>query len=295
MSEKRHGDRRLGRRRFLAATGATVAGLATATGTVSAGGKGDGGKSAPSDFPRVTTRNHFEENWYGGIELTDGNNKYNYDLSGDFDGVFGEDELLVFVHGWLNDEQGGLDTCYTGVTNFGLLGYNQPGIGFSWDSDTGVLEWGDGTEIAERNGLKLAQFLYDLDQSYPDQDVRLVGHSLGARVILNALRTLNGSGTTVKYAALLGGAADNDAVSMEGRYGDDIEAVAGQFDNFWKSDDGVLNNLYTTAEFDSACGEEGCEGPAPANYTDINVDYVPDHYSYYYEDSGCLGDVYPRF
>jgi hypothetical protein len=32
-------------------------------------------------------------------------------------------------------------------------------------------------------------------------------------------------------------------------------------------------------EFDSAVGEEGCEGTPPANDTDVNVDYVPDHHS----------------
>ena len=282
------------RRAFLG--GAATTGLAVlGTGTVAAGGKGDGGKSAPSDFPRVTTRGHFEENWYGGVDLTDGHTEYDYDLAGDFSGVFGGDELLVFCHGWLNDDQGGLDTCYTGVTNLELLGYSSPGIGYLWDSDTGALDWGDGTEIAERNGPKLANFLADLDSSYPETDVRLVAHSLGARVVLRALEVLNGSEVGVESVSLLGGAADNDAVSTEGRYGADIESVATRCDNFWKSDDGVLNNLYTTAEWDSAVGEEGCEGPAPANYTDVNVDYVPDHYSYYYEDDGCLPAVYSRF
>lgn len=285
---------RFTRRAFVG--GVAAVGLGSfGVGTAAAGDKGDGGKSAPSDFPRVTTRGHFEENWYGGIELADGHTKYDYEFAGDFSGVFGGEELLVFCHGWLNDEQGGLDTAYTGVTNLGLLGYDAPGIGYLWDSDTGVLEWGDGTEIAERNGPKLANFLYNLAQESPDTDVRLVAHSLGARVVLRALEVLNGSGVGVESVSLLGGAADNDAVSTEGRYGADIEASTNRFDNFWKSDDGVLNNLYTTAEFDSACGEEGCEGPEPANYTDVNVDYVPDHYSYYYEDEGCLPAVYSRF
>ncbi|MFC7227162.1 hypothetical protein N0B31_07080 [Salinirubellus salinus] len=32
-------------------------------------------------------------------------------------------------------------------------------------------------------------------------------------------------------------------------------------------------------EFDSGVGGEGWEGTPPANDTDVNVDYVPDHHS----------------
>jgi esterase/lipase superfamily enzyme len=290
-------DDGLSRRRVLAATGATALGTAALSGTATAGGKGDGGKSAPSDFPRVTTRGHFDITWYGDVQLEDGYSATDYDRAGDFSGVFGEEELLVFAHGWLNDEQGGLDTCYTGVTNLGIEGYGYPGVGFSYDSDTWVTNWWDATEIAERNGHKLAAFVHHVDREHPGTDVRLVAHSLGARVVLEAAKTLDAWGTRDALASvsLLGGAADNDSVATDGEYGPAVERAVGSVANFWKSDDSVLNGLYTTAEFDSAVGEEGCEGTPPANYEDVNVDFVPDHFSYYYEESGCLAEVVARF
>jgi esterase/lipase superfamily enzyme len=290
-------DNEWSRRRFLTTTGVAGLGVAGLGGTAAAGGKGEGGKTAPSDFPRVTTRGHFDITWYGSVVLEDGYSETDYDTAGDFSGVFGEEELLVFAHGWLNDDQGGLDTCYTGVTNLGLEGYEYPGIGFSYDSDTWVTSWWAATEIAERNGRKLAAFTRDLREQYPDTTVRYVAHSLGARVVLEAVKTLDAWGLrdALGSVSLLGGAADNDSVAIDGEYGPAIERSVGAVSNFWKSDDSVLNGLYTTAEFDSAVGEEGCEGTPPANYEDVNVDYVPDHYSYYYEESGCLDEVVPRF
>jgi hypothetical protein len=57
----------------------------------------------------------------------------------------------------------------------------------------------------------------------------------------------------------------------------------------------VLDWAYSTGEFDSAVGEEGCEGPAPANYADHNVDYVPDHFSYDEKGEGCMSEVVAEF
>ncbi|MFC5972414.1 DUF726 domain-containing protein [Halomarina salina] len=271
----------LSRRRFLTVTGAVAVGAVGVSGSAAAIG-GDGGKSAPSGFPRVTTRDHFDITWYGEVQLTDGHTPTDYETAGDFSGTYGQDELLVFAHGWLNDDQSGLDTCYTGVTNLGIEGYDHPGVGFSYDADTGVTQWWNATEIAERNGRKLAAYTRDVRQQYPNTDVRFVAHSLGARVVLEAVKTLDawGLGDALASVSLLGGAADNDSVSTGGEYGSAIGRSVGSFSNFWKDGDDVLNYLYSTAEFDSAVGEEGCEGTPPANYEDVNVDFVPDHFSY---------------
>ena len=56
-----------------------------------------------------------------------------------------------------------------------------------------------------------------------------------------------------------------------------------------------LSEWTRTAEFDSAVGEEGCEGTPPDNYEDHNVDFVPDHYSYYEPSEGCMSDVVAQF
>lgn len=115
--------------------------------------------------------------------------------------------------------------------------------------------------------------------------------------MLGALEELDHQGATgvVDWAGLLGGAADDDAVAEDGRYGASIAAAAGRFRNFWKDDDDVLQWAYSSAEWDSAVGEEGVEGTPVDNYQDVDVTYVPDHRSYYVPGDGCIPDVVETF
>jgi len=279
---------------------AALTGIAGLAGTAGAFDGDDGDISGAADYPRATTRGHFDIHWWYGDQLTDGHTATDYDTVGAIPGWSdgsSPDEVLVAVHGWLTTADEAPDHFATVETSLGNNGYDRPVIGFSYDADTGVDDWWAATDIAERNGPKLAAFLMDYSDRNPGTSVRLTGHSLGARVVLSAIESLAAAGRTdlIASATLLGGAADNDAVSTEGRYGDDIEAATGRVDNFWKSDDSVLQWAYSTGEFDSAVGEEGCEGPEPANYTDHNVDYVPDHFSYHEPGDGCMPAVVDAF
>jgi esterase/lipase superfamily enzyme len=283
-------DAALSRRAFLGTAAATLGGVA-ATGTATAGDT--------ATFPHVNTRDHFDITWYGDVYLTDGNTATNYATRGSIPGLDGSatDELFVHAHGWLSEQPDALESFGQIETALRNNGYDAPVIGYSWDSDTLYTRWWDATEIAERNGAKLAQFLYDYEQANPGTTIRICSHSLGARVTLRAVELLNENGLTgvVDSLTLLGGAADNDAVSTEGRYGPDVAAATGHTDNFYKTDDEVLEWAYSTAEFDSAVGEEGCEGPQPRNYTDTNVDDVPSHGDYYKPEDGCMDEVVATF
>ncbi|WP_435349452.1 DUF726 domain-containing protein [Haloarchaeobius sp. HRN-SO-5] len=283
-----HEAQYVSRRRFVggAATAALGTGLAAgATGTA----------AASDQFPRVTTRGHYDITWYGSVYLTDGHTEWDYDTVGTIPGVHtaAPDELLIHVHGWQNEPNEAVEGFIEAETAYRNNDYDGAVIGFSWDSDSSLFGWWDSTEIAEENGKKLANFVNQYRLANPDTTIRLVCHSLGARVTLRCVEVLNVNGITdaLDSVALLGGAADNDAVSTGGRYGPDLASAVGQVDNYWKDGDDVLHWAYTTAEFDSAVGEEGCEGTPPWNYQDHNVDYVPDHFSYYQPDEGCIPEV----
>lgn len=289
------------RRRVLGTAAVGLAGVAGVSGTAAGITKGDGDDDGPppENFPHVTTRGHFDVGWFGDVDLTDGNTDTNYATKNGVPGLddTAPDEIAVHVHGWLSDVDSALISFEQSTQALRNNGYDRPVVGYSWDADTGLDAWWAATEIAERNGAKLAQFLTDYADATGGTSVRLLAHSLGARVVLSAVRTLNDNGSTdvVTSVSLLGGAADNDAVSLEGTYGDDLERAVGTVDNFWKADDSVLNYAYSTAEFDSAVGEEGCEGTPPNNYEDHNVDFVPDHYSYYEPSEGCMSEVVAEF
>ena len=278
-------DRRTFLGRVVTGTGALAVGSASA--------------AAQSSSGIVSTRDHFDITWYGSIRRTSGTTPTNYDVEGAVPGLDGSTpgELVVFVHGWRNDSADAEETFAEATAALDDEGYDRPVVGYSWDSDTSYARWWSAVEIAERNGPKLARFTRDLAAASPGTTVRYVAHSLGATVVLEGLKSLASAGETgaVESVSLLGGAADNDAVAVDGEFGDAIESAAGRLDNFWKSDDRVLDWAYATAEFDSAVGEEGCEGTPPANYTDVNVDYVPDHSSYYERDEGCIPAVVERW
>jgi pimeloyl-ACP methyl ester carboxylesterase len=289
---------RMSRRTVLKGAATAAVGLAGFTGSV-AGFEGDDGDIVgPADFPRATTRGHFDINWLYQEELTDGHTKWDYGTVGDIPGYgsANPEEVVISVHGWLvalDDAPDHFETVKTSLRN---NGYTHPVIGFSYDSDTRVDQWWPATDVAERNGAKLANFITDY-RARTGADVRLIGHSLGGRVVPATIKALDSLGYRdyVASATLLGGAADNDSVAVDGEYGPAIANVVREFDNFWKSDDDVLNWAYSTGEFDSAVGEEGCEGTPPANYEDHNVDYVPDHFSYHEPDNGCMADVVGEF
>ncbi|WP_439026287.1 DUF726 domain-containing protein [Haloarchaeobius sp. DT45] len=285
--EREHGASNSTRRRFLRAAGTAAVGTGLATAA--------SGTAAAETFPHVSTRGHYDITWYGSVSLTDGHTEWDYDTRGSIPGwdTAAPDELLVHVHGWRNDSNSAVEGFRESKTSLRNNGYPHPVVGFSWDSDSSVFGWWDSTEIAEENGKKLANFIYQYRNRNPNTRLRLVAHSLGARVALRAIEVLNYSGVTdyVDSLSLLGGAADNDAVATDGRYGPDIANAVGQVDNFWKDEDDVLNWAYTSAEWDSAVGEEGCEGTEPGNYDDHNVDYVPSHFDYYKPDVGCIPDV----
>lgn len=45
--------------------------------------------------------------------------------------------------------------------------------------------------IADQNGMKLAQFIFDYGTACSQMKIRLIAHSMGNRVILQALNILN--------------------------------------------------------------------------------------------------------
>lgn len=300
-------DHGVGRRGFLRATagaGAVLAGLGSA-GAVTAGGFGgdNGDYPIPEDYPVISTRGQFDDDG----DLKPGYTDTEYTTGGDW-GTYAEQapddgEILVAVHGWNIDEPGGKDVANTARIALRDSGYGQFVVGYTWDSDKGDgwidQGWSEGVEIARKNGPKLAQWIADWRDRGGDP-IRVIGHSLGARVAVEALADLRARGRSdaVRSVTLLGGAIDDQSVEIDGAYGSAIQSVARQFDNFYKTDDAVLDWSYSAIEFDTAVGEEGIqdESDAPDNYTETDVtETVADHNSYYQPGEGCIPSVVERF
>lgn len=270
-------------------------------------------EKTPTDFPRATTRGHFSvertdearldagsllplrvvDDIYD-VSLSDDETPTSYDSAGRLDDVIDSapDETVVFVHGWLANERASLGRMSMMRYTLRENGYDNGIVGFSWDTDEVAHRWKLGRRIAERNGPKLAQFVYDYRER-TGSDVRLVSNSLGARVVLEAARSLYLSDVhdSVESISMMGAAADADSVALDGRYGKPVREAVGEVHNYWISHDGILNQQYRLIELTGALGGTGADGETPSNYHDHRVTYVPDHYSFYRPGKGCVGKL----
>jgi pimeloyl-ACP methyl ester carboxylesterase len=173
--------------------------------------------------------------------------------------------------------------------------YSIPLIGFSWDSNT---DWDTAKSRANEDGLKLARFISDYKETCKydhnkDVAVRLLGHSIGSRVILSALQDLhndpvwNNSTNNFKIASvhLMGAAVDDSEVSKDTSgirndpakhaYGNAIEAEVTRFYNLFDPQDNMLEYIYPFFEGSSALGGDGkasgIDEAATPPYYEINV------------------------
>jgi len=275
------------RRQFLGRTTTAVAG-ATALGAGSA--------TAYHTPEYVSTREHFDDD----ANLTSGHTATDYDTSG---GVPGVDtscvgDLTVFVHGWSKKsdddaEQAAYEKIQEAAHELDADGYDGTTIGYTWDSDKGGgsdYGWSEAQEIAQKNGPKLARFAKDFNYAC-NANIRFVSHSLGAQVVLSALRELDADytwnyyGWDVESVHLQGAAQDNEAPTLE--WEDTYYAVRDQTRatfNYYSEEDDTLEWIYNTYEFDQALGETGKESgnTAPDNYWDYDAtsQVGNDHSSY---------------
>lgn len=281
------------RRRFLRQTGATAISIATVSSVA------DRARAAQRQTPLVSTRNHFEDPWFGGISLTDGHTPTDYDPSGDVPGIDTGcvNELTIYVHGWNVDEAGAIENANEALTNLQAAGYAGSVVGFTWDSDIGGLNsWYDAQEVAKQNGPKLANVALDFKLNCPSSTLRFVSHSLGAQVVLSTLRTLatwtawTDRNYMLRTLHMLGAAVANEAPTT--RWPNTHNAIATQTTstfNYYNYEDDVLSTYFGPAQQNQALGEDGAENTAvPENYLDYNVtDQVGDDHSGY---MNVLGD-----
>jgi esterase/lipase superfamily enzyme len=171
-------------------------------------------------------------------------------------------EVTIFVHGWDNNETKPKERLDRIKMSLEKNNYNYPLIGFTWESDT---EWNAAKSLAKWNGPLLASFISSLktwcekDQtSTEDIKVRLIAHSLGARVVLSSLDSLhkdplwNKKNYDVKSVDFLGTAIDDEEISknssevlndfanwgtLKSDYGKAIEDEVTSFNNYFNPSD----------------------------------------------------------
>lgn len=283
------GNMKLSRRAFLTAAAGTAASVGV--------GSASAASLQSSQYSGVIkTRDHFDITWYGDVERTNGEGRTSYDLAQEVPGLTDDaspEELIVFVHGWAHDPVRARKKFRQVTTALRGEGVDNPVVGYSWDSNTETLQYWQADEIADLNADKLGTFIRDYQAASPDTDVRVIAHSLGARMITECLEFFmdRGYDTSIKSVDLLGGAIEDDKVAVGAEYGEAIPDHCENFRNYYKTDDETLKGQWRAAFWDTAVGHQGIEGDAPSNYEEYDVTYVTEHDDYPKPDGGCIPDV----
>ena len=261
--------------RASAVTAVGIGGAVGASGTVAAGDKkcGETLEDPPDWYPWYDI-----ENWE------------------DHGVPWGAGEITFYVTGWQANYDRATSQGFECRQAMEDNGYGAEVVGCHWDSVTGT--WSGGKSKADDMGANLA-YLVSWMQDELGTTIRLVGHSLGARVIGTCLNELRADGRSVASTAFLGGAIAADSVVEDcgwwctGEFYYGLRDAGGNVHNYHSHEDEVLDGLYTLAEWDRAVGQVGADGTPPVDYADHDVTAAvgSDHCAYYKRDVGCMDQV----
>jgi pimeloyl-ACP methyl ester carboxylesterase len=233
-------------------------------------------------------------------EIVTGPVGYSNETYRDFSELTCQNEtVVIFVHGWEESEENVKERLNRVKLSLENNSFIHPLIGFSWPSNT---DWSDARSIAAESGPKLANLIFSIKNECPSTDIRLLAHSLGARIVLSSLdslhenQTWNNNNFNIKSTDLLGAAVDDEEVSTnpddilidptnfgtpKSAYGQAIQAVVTNFTNFFSSKDNTLEPnlekpIYPFFETDLALGQSGYQKipykiKLPGNYNENDV------------------------
>ena len=228
-------------------------------------------------FPRISTRGFY--NLDSGITIK--NQPYHLYPKRIFDALVGAKEITIMIHGLRNNAPGALTKFVIAKKRLAYLGYKNPVVGYSYDSNTIGAQYisyalhalHTGLIIAGKNGRNLAKFVTDFKQKSPETKIRLMGHSLGAHVILsmidNLARNAKNKGI-IEAVYFFGGSIPSDALnSKNGSHAQRI--VATKIKNYYSPDDEVLRLADNWNWVNTPIGYRGARGKTISKYSQIMV------------------------
>ena len=228
-------------------------------------------------FPRISTRGFY--NLDSGITIK--NQPYHLYPKRSFDALVGTKEITIMIHGLRNNAPGALTKFVIAKKRLAYLGYKNPVVGYSYDSNTTGAQYisyalhalHTGLIIAGKNGRNLAKFVTDFKQKSPETKIRLMGHSLGAHVILsmidNLARNAKNKGI-IEAVYFFGGSIPSDALnSKNGFHAQRI--VATKIKNYYSPDDEVLRLADNWNWVNTPIGYRGARGKTISKYSQIMV------------------------
>ena len=228
-------------------------------------------------FPRISTRGFYSLD--SGVTIT--NQAYRLYPKRIFDTLVGTKEITIMIHGLRNNTSGALTKFVIAKRKLAQLGYKNPVIGYSYDSNTTGAQYilhalhalHIGVIIANKNGRNLAKFVTDFKQKSPETKIRLMGHSLGAHVILSMIKNLAKNTKNkgiIEAVYLFGGSIPSDSLSVKNAsYVQKI--VCAKIRNYYSPYDEVLRTVDDWNWADTPIGYKGAYGKTISKYSQTMV------------------------
>lgn len=192
----------------------------------------------------------------------------------------GRQEVVFHAHGYSESNES-VDAAGEFRATARELGYEGTVAAVTWDDGGGA------TGNARETGADLAGWLDDFRRENPETTVRLLGYSMGALVVMEAVNAIDGA-FTVANADMIGSYERADAPCRGSGYYDAIESSCLGMYNYWSGNDGI-------ARLGSAGGAT-CDGAeTPPNYADVDVtDAVGSHRGYRLS-TGCVREILDNY
>ena len=228
-------------------------------------------------FPRISTRGFY--NLDSGITIK--NQSYHLYPKRSFDALVGVKEITIMIHGLRNNAPGALTKFVTAKKRLAYLGYKNPVVGYSYDSNTTGAQYisyalhalHTGLIIAGKNGRNLAKFVTDFKQKSPETKIRLMGHSLGAHVILSMIKYLARNAKNkgiIEAVYFFGGSIPSDALNPKNGFHAQ-RIVATKIKNYYSPEDEVLRLADNWNWVNTPIGYRGAWGKTISKYSQIMV------------------------
>lgn len=234
--------------------------------------------------PKITTRGNYD--LFTGEKILDAD--YRVYPKYRFEEIKGKRELLIIVHGMRNTDFGAREKVPITKTKLKHFKWRKPIVAYSYDANVrnahiksnAVNAIFVAEKIAKANGTHLASFIKNFKITSHNTKIRLMGHSLGAEVIMSAIENLSEFSNIIYDVTLFGGSLKSDfQTSKKNR--DLIERVlCKNFVNYYCPTDEVLNESEKYG-FPPLLGCRGAIGKTSKNYVEKKV-YVLDHSFYSY-------------
>ena len=145
-------------------------------------------------FPKISTRGFYDLKTGKTLK----NTSYDIYPKTSFEKISQKSEIAIMIHGLRNNKSGALAKYVIAEKSLKTLNYKYDVVGYSYDSNTSGVQYKStalsalkvGVVIAKKNGKNLSKFVKDIKSKNPSIKIRLMGHSLGAQVILSTIQSL---------------------------------------------------------------------------------------------------------